>query len=617
MSSKPGPSNKAASSKHTPNHSRTPSNRSQESHNYAPIHPSGLREAHTLSQSPEDRLKLSRSESEAAVNTSNASQVMQSNEGTWSAILEANIITRSPDRDDEDEGLLAQAGKGIQRAATETSALLRKPVELVSEYVHEGECNHGTFSPRPLSRTGSTMSYISSGKWAAGARGVFGGVVDGTQGGGGTGNKRLSSNARFAQEHGIRTSKKMYLTYYVPFFAWIGQYRWSFLQGDLVAAVTMASFYIPMALSYASNLGHIPAINGLYSFVFNPIIYAVLGSCPQMVVGPEAAGSLLLGSVVRDSIGKHKTGDDNGEQNAKVAGVVTGMAGAVIFIAGLTRLGFIDSVLSRPFMRGFISSVGVIIIIDQLLTEMGLAKVAENVGGISHGSSIDKLAFLFNHWRQTHGLTCAVAFVSFAVTMIARDLKKRLQPRYPTVAYIPDRFLVVLLSAILTYVYRWDQRGLEVLGEVKSTSGSFIPFRWPFQIEHMKHVREAMSTSFLIALLGFFESSIAAKSLGGGEKEDGIRGIALSANRELVALGVANVVGGCFMALPAFGGYGRSKVNASTGGKTPMSSIFLSVITLLCIIFLLPYFYWLPVRLRRLSKTSVILIYHRKQYCLL
>jgi MFS superfamily sulfate permease-like transporter len=112
----------------------------------------------------------------------------------------------------------------------------------------------------------------------------------------------------------------------------------------------------------------------------------------------------------------------------------------------------------------------------------------------------------------------------------------------------------------------------------------------------MKHIREAMGTAFVIALLGFFESSVAAKSLGTiGEAEEGIQGIRLSPNRELVALGVANVVGGCFMALPGFGGYGRSKVNASTGGKTPMSSIFLSIITVICILFLLPYFYYLPV----------------------
>lgn len=173
----------------------------------------------------------------------------------------------------------------------------------------------------------------------------------------------------------------------------------------------------------------------------------------------------------------------------------------------------------------------------------------------------------------------------------------RLQPRYPAVAYIPDRFLVVVLSAVFARTFRWDKNGLEILGEVKSASGSNpFPFHWPFQTSLMKNIREAMGTSFLIALLGFFESSVAAKALGGGESgTDGIQGIQLSPNRELVALGVANLVGGCFMALPGFGGYGRSKVNASTGGRTPMSSVFLSIITIICVLFLLPYFYYLPV----------------------
>lgn len=108
-----------------------------------------------------------------------------------------------------------------------------------------------------------------------------------------------------------------------------------------------------------------------------------------------------------------------------------------------------------------------------------------------------------------------------------------------------------------------------------------------------------MGTSFLIALLGFFESSVAAKGLGGTEgKRDEIQGIQLSANRDLVALGTSNLVGSCFSALPAFGGYARSKVNASTGGKTPMSSVFLSIITIICILYLLPAFYYLPVSRR-------------------
>lgn len=160
-------------------------------------------------------------------------------------------------------------------------------------------------------------------------------------------------------------------------------------------------------------------------------------------------------------------------------------------------------------------------------------------------------------------------------------------------AYFPDRFLVVVLSAIFAWKFDWDKKGLSVLGPVKSSTGKYaFTFQWPFQFSHMKHIDTALSTSFLIALLGFFESSVAAKSLGEGTHE--LQGMSLSANRELIALGTANIVGGCFMALPGFGGYGRSKVNASTGGTTGMSSIFLSLITLICVLCLLPYFYYLP-----------------------
>ena len=181
----------------------------------------------------------------------------------------------------------------------------------------------------------------------------------------------------------------------------------------------MASFYIPMALSYADNLGHLPPINGLYSFVFNPIIYALLGTCPQMVVGPEAAGSLLVGSVVRSSVDKGTSHDLDQVVHARIAGVVTGMAGAVIFIAGLTRLGFLDSVLSRPFLRGFISAIGFVIFIDQLVPEMGLVKL-EHAARLDHASSWDKVVFIIQNIGSSHALTCWVSFGSFAIIMVCR-----------------------------------------------------------------------------------------------------------------------------------------------------------------------------------------------------
>lgn len=478
---------------------------------------------------------------------------------------------------------------------SETTSLLHH------EPAHEGPCNHGTFSPRASSPPGSnresfegdgegdstsmegSASLTSEGYTKQGRNKTF---ADRFR------SKKMKTSDALAEQHGVKTSTFGYLSYYVPCLIWMRQYRWSWLKGDLTSAITLASMYVPMALSYAENLAHVPPINGLYSFVFNPLVYALLGSCPQMIVGPEAAGSLLTGSIVKTSIDLGKGEDEDAILQAKVAGVAVGMAGATVFLMGLLRLGFVDSVLSRPFLRGFISAIGVVIFIDQMIPVLGLHNKAKETAGVTHGSTVEKLTFLVTHLGDAHQLSAIVGVVSFVVIMLLREVKRRLQPRYPPVAYFPDRLLVIVVSALLAWKLQWEPQGVDLLGKVEAASGQFFKFRNPFQLSHMKHIRDAMGTSFLIGMLGFFESSVAAKSLGGDEV---ISGMQISPNRELIALGTANLVGACFMAIPAFGGYGRSKVNKSTGGKSPMSSILLSVITVFCIMFLLPWFYFLPV----------------------
>ncbi|KAJ8130127.1 hypothetical protein O1611_g3502 [Lasiodiplodia mahajangana] len=306
-----------------------------------------------------------------------------------------------------------------------------------------------------------------------------------------------------------------------------------------------------------------------------PLLYAVFGQLP-----PDRSTAVDAGDGQEDDL----------VLQSKIAGVAVGIAGAYVFIMGLGRFGFIDNVLSRPFLRGFISSIGLVIFIDQMIPVLGLNKAAREHGG-PHRSTVEQLEFIFSHLGKWHQLSAIIGVVSFVIIMVLREIKRRLQPRYPGVAYVPDRLLVVVLSAFLAYYLDWEDKGVELLGKVEAASGHIFTFRNPFQLSHIPHIREAMGTSFLIGMLGFFESSVAAKSLG---DTDFIEGMQLSPNRELIALGAANLVGACFMALPAFGGYGRSKLNKSTGGKSPMSSIFLSIITVICILFLLPCFYYLP-----------------------
>ncbi|KXJ89090.1 sulfate transporter 4.1 [Microdochium bolleyi] len=522
-----------------------------QAHDHAPVTPSTLRQSHTLSSSPNSH---------------------HSDDGR------AGPSSRLADVD------------GTFEEHTETTSLLHH------DHAHDGECNHGTFSPRASSPIPSIQnSEDRSSMMASDASfGSIEGQIKGSR-------KKVFSdrlksrnmrNTRdFAEQHGIKDSNYMYLSYYVPCLIWMRQYNWSWLKGDFTAAITLAAMYLPMALSYADNLAHVPAINGLYAFALNPLVYALLGSCPQMVVGPEAAGSLLVGSIVKESIDMGEGGEADAVLQAKVAGVAVGIAGATVFIMGLTRLGYLESVLSRPFLRGFISAIGIVIFIDQMTPTIGLAAAAKAHQDIAHKTTWDKMYFLATHLTEAHKLSAIIGIVSFVIVMVLREVKRRIQPRYPGVAYVPDRLFVVVLSAILAWQLDWEGQGVEVLGKVQAANGQLFAFRNPFQLSHLHHIRSAMGTSFLIGMLGFFESSVAAKSLGGGEV---IEGMQLSANRELIALGTANLIGACFMAIPAFGGYARSKLNRSTGGKSPMSSIFLSMISFLAIFSLLDAFYYLP-----------------------
>lgn len=460
----------------------------------------------------------------------------------------------------------------------------------------ERHCSHGTFSPQVedvgrqsyMGGAGNAFGYNGH-EVADGAVGRPRGVVDHPES---VSDSETPSQMKSSFTFPITDTNKQYISYYIPFFNWIGQYHWSFLRGDLMAALTVASIYIPMALSLASNLAHAPPISGLYSFVIHPLIYAILGSCPLLVVGPEAAGSLLTGAIVKASVMQGNSGEDDPTETALIVGVATAMSGGMILVAGLTRLGFLDNVLSRPFLRGFITAIGFVIFVDQLIPELGLAEYAKETG-VSHGTSVEKLIFIFRYARECHGLTAIVSIVSFSVIMVFRTLKKMLVPRIPQVIYFPDRFLVVALSAVLAWHLDWEAKGLEILGPTEVSSGGLFAFNWPFQLANMKHVRTALSKAFIIALLGFFESSVAAKGLGEGSSS-GIKGMHMSANREMVALGLANVIGGCFSALPAFGGYGRSKLSSQTGARSPMTSVFVSIITFTCVLVLLPYLYYLP-----------------------
>ncbi|KAG8929775.1 hypothetical protein FRC02_005088, partial [Tulasnella sp. 418] len=269
-----------------------------------------------------------------------------------------------------------------------------------------------------------------------------------------------------------------------------------------------------------------------------------------------------------------------------ISTIITFQVGMISFLLGLFRLGFIDVVLSRALLRGFVTAVAVVIMIEQLIPMLGLAHLEHLY---NPHTTVDKFLFLLeNAWTNTHTLTAIISFASLTCLILARIVKARLRPHFPAIFYIPEVFLFVVLATVMCDVLDWDDKGVSILGTVDVHRGGSL-FQFPLTRKNLSYLKATTSTSLLIAIAGFIDSITAAK-------QNGSRfGYSISPNRELVALGAGNLAGSFLPGtLPAYGAITRSKVNADTGGTTQMASFITSSLVILSIVFLLPALYYLP-----------------------
>lgn len=379
------------------------------------------------------------------------------------------------------------------------------------------------------------------------------------------------------------------LPYYLPIFSWLGHYNFEYFIGDLVGGLSLVFFQLPLSLSYATSLAHVPVLSGLLSLGISPLIYLVFGSVPQMIVGPESAISLIVGQAVEPLL-HHK-------KHLNPIDLVVAMSfvsGATLLGFGLGRFGFLDNVLSGSLLKGFISGVGIVMIINSFILMMGLTalmkQISDDPGDMDIHSPFDKLVFLFDHYKKYDPLTFKISMISFVLLMSVSALKKY-SAKHPSkylqkFVYIPEILIMVIITSILCYNFEWDSKGIDIIGSVKKESGNFLIYN-PISIYQFKLMKKVSTAGFLCAMLGFFESTTALKSLGSRYN------LPISSNRELVALGFINLAGAMFGALPAFGGYGRSKINAISA-KTTMSGAIMGICTLLTIGFLLDSLHYIP-----------------------
>ncbi|GAA6031993.1 hypothetical protein JCM8097_003378 [Rhodosporidiobolus ruineniae] len=385
--------------------------------------------------------------------------------------------------------------------------------------------------------------------------------------------------------------------YYIPVLAWLPQYTFKQFGGDLTAALTLTSMIVPQSMSYATGLVHTDPVYGLFAAAIPAMLYSVLGTCRQMSVGPEAALSLITGEMIARFIEEqeHAHGPmsvhDKVTLTVRLTTLVTFQSGLVTFLLGFFRLGFLDAVLSKALLRGFITAVGVVIFATQAIPILGIEAGLQKEYGAS-SSFLAKVSYLVRHVGDAHRLTVAVSSAALAVLICARLFKRRLSRRkgFRFLRFLPEVLVVVLVSTLLSHTFDWHRHGLAVLGRVSPGAVKFrLPFLGSAWTPYRGYFSKTFGTAVVIAVLGFLDSIVAAKDQ--GSKHD----YPISPNRELCALGAANLFSSlCSGSLQGFGSITRSRLASATGATTQMASLLTGSLVLLTTYTLLGFLEALP-----------------------
>lgn len=347
---------------------------------------------------------------------------------------------------------------------------------------------------------------------------------------------------------------------FIPILSWLPNYERKNLKRDISAGLTVGVMVIPQGMAYAMVAG-LPPIYGLYASTIPMIIYAMLGTSPQLSVGPVAMVSLLTAS----GIGTLAEGGT--EMFILLAITLTFLVGVIQIILGLFRAGFIVNFLSHPVISGFTSAAALIIGMSQLKNLLGL-----NIPQTNYVH--ETLLNAFKQFDQINWLSFAIGIGGILLIKGVKRIN----------AAIPGALVAVFISTMIVWGFDLANQGVKIFGEIPSGLPEFL-----LPTLDLNLLKALLPIALTIALIGFMQSIAIAKAIQQKHKDYKIR-----PNQELVALGLANLGGAFFQSYPTTGGFARTAVNDQSGAKTGLSSIISAGLIILTLLFLTPLFYYLP-----------------------
>ena len=346
----------------------------------------------------------------------------------------------------------------------------------------------------------------------------------------------------------------------LPVLGWLPNYKKGWLKGDIGAGLTVGVMLIPQGIAYAMIAG-LPPIYGLYTALIPQIVYAFFGTSRQLSVGPVAMDSLIVASGIAAiaAVGS--------EYFIFLAVLLALIMGAIQVLFGVFRMGFLVNFLSKPVISGFTSAAALIIALNQL----------KYLFGVNMPRSNQIQVILYEAFKQIKNIN----WPSFVIGAIGIVLIVFLKKKYKKV---PGSLVAVVFGILAVRLFNLEQYGVSILGEIPQGLPSFKIPQFTMEI-----VEQLAPLALSLALIGFLEAISVAKSIEAKHND-----YKVDANKELIALGLGNMVGAFFQSYPSTGGFSRTAVNNSTGAKTPLASIFSALVVAFTLLFLTSLFYYLP-----------------------
>ena len=334
-------------------------------------------------------------------------------------------------------------------------------------------------------------------------------------------------------------------------------YQKSWLRGDVIAGVTVAAIAIPESLGYAKIAG-LPIQTGLYCALLPALMFALIGSSRQLVVGADSATAALVAA------GAGLVAAQGTAEYASAVGVLAILTAVFLLLFAVAKLEFLADLISQPVLAGFLSGVGVSLIIGNLSGMLGVP---------ASGSTWDKLTQTLSELDQANWTTAALAFGTVIVMLV-------LEERMPK---LPAALVSLTLFSVVAVVIDAAASGVESVGAIPAGLPGFtVP---DFQTGEFATLA---ASAFSIAVVILAQSAAVARSF--AQKN----GYPDSVKGDLVGLSAANLASAFTSGFAINGSPPRTAAGDSSGSKGQVVNIAMAVTVALVLLFLTGLFEYIP-----------------------